>query len=35
MEKRTIIVIEVIELIFIAFLIYYIVHQMKIPEEGE
>ena len=35
MEKSTLIVIEIVEAILIAALVFYIVKQMKIPEEGE
>ena len=35
MEKKYLIVIEVVEVVIIAFLLFYIVRQMRIPEEGE
>lgn len=34
MEQRLLIGIEIVEAIVIALLLYYIVKQMKIPEEG-
>ena len=33
MEKRTLIIIEAIEVIIIAVLLFYLIRQMKIPEE--
>ena len=35
MDQRVLIGIEIVEAIAIALLLYYIVKQMKIPEEGE